>query len=1729
MRLPVKALLFFLLLLLPAAASAAEKPYWRSDLFEGARRLEAQVKRDTAARPKPVADLRREVDAAIAAKDAKAAAQRLGELAAQANDAPTWLRLGRTLLTVPTANAGEKNQFMDRAAAAAFIAYRRASARNDEGDALALIGRVYAERQIWRAALDTLKLALERRATPELQAFYDRVREEHGFRLLDYTVDADVASPRLCLQFSEPLSKRADFSPFVTVAGMERPAVSAADQQLCVEGLKHGERYELTLRVGVPSATGETLRRQSDIVAYVRDRKPAVRFTGRAYVLPRTGQKGLPLTSVNTRRVAVEVLKIGDRGLLPSAIEGQFRQNIESYQLESLTEQKATRVYQGEMDVEQDLNKEVVTAFPVDEALPNLAPGVYALIARVADGPRDPDAGARATQWFIVSDLGITAVSTDNGLSVLVRALGTAQPVADAEVRLVAKSNEVLATKRTDANGYATFEAGLVKGTGASAPAVVIAEVKPNDYAFLSLADNPFDLSDRGVRGRIAPGAVDAQLFTERGVYRTGETVHLTALVRDAEARALNVPLTLILLRPDGVEDRRASLATGAVGGYSLDLPVISGAQTGTWRVRAYTDPKRPPVGEASFLVEDYVPDRIEFELKSAATEFPRGRPIEINLEGRYLFGPPAANLDLDGEIEVRLARRRAGFDNYVFGLADDDFTAVRRPLADLPKSDAQGRAKLNVEVPVVTAPTRPLEAEVTVRMAEAGGRAIERRLALPVAATAPMIGVRPLFRDRVGEGEAASFEVALVAPDGKLIAQPGLKWQLYRIETRYQWYKSGGTWDFEPVKSTRKVADGTLDAIAGGPARISSPVQYGRYRLEVASGEADGPATSYVFDAGWSGEATADTPDRLEVTLDKPEYAPGDTLTVNFAPRGGGTATVMVVGDKVHASALVPLTAGAGRASFRVEEGWGPGAYVVAFHHRPLDVSQSRMPGRAVGLAWFGVGRVARTLSVKLEPPAQIRPRTSLAIPVTIAGLSPGEEARVIVAAVDVGILNLTNYKPPAPEDYFLGQRRLSGEVRDLYGALIDGMQGVRGKLRSGGDVAGMSMSGNPPSQPPLALYSGIVTVDAQGRATVNFDIPAFDGTARVMAVAWSGTKLGHATTDVLIRDPVVLTTTLPRFLAAGDRSTLRVDVDNVEGPAGEYAIELIGDGAVDIQAPAQRVNLAAKARHSVTVPVTGKGTGRADVAVRVTGPNALTVERTYLLNTRPAYPPIERRTVSTLAKGQSLVVGAEVLADVVAGTGAVSLSVTPPLSIDVPALLLSLDRYPYGCSEQIASRALPMLYLSELAAESSLGLDASGEQRIKDAIQRVLARQSSEGAIGLWSAGGQDNWLHAYVTDFLTRAKEKGFQVPDAAFRLALDRLRNSVNISERELNDGGATAYALYVLTRNSVAPLGDLRYLADAKLDALDTPLAKGHVAAALALLGDRTRAERVFNAALEAIPVQASAPEAGRNDYGSMLRDAAALATLASEAGMERIARAAIVRADAARALTPRLSTQEQTWLVLAARALMKEGENLSLEIDGQPHRGTFFRTLKAAELAGKQIRIVNNGDEPVRAVVAIQGSPAAPEPAAAKGFSVNRSYFTLDGKAANPATVAQNQRLVVVLKVAETEKVPARVVLADYLPAGFEIDNPRLVASGDTGGLAWLGETTETAYSEFRDNRFVAAFDRDDDSKDGITVAYTVRAVSPGRYAHPPAIVEDMYRPDRFARTAAGSVEVTAR
>jgi uncharacterized protein YfaS (alpha-2-macroglobulin family) len=1715
------------------AACAADKSYHRDDLAEAALRFESQIKADAGPVMKPAATLRREADAAFARNDQRAGMQSLGQIVAAApGDAANWLRLARTILQFKPGDARERATLLERAATVAYIAYQRTSNRNEEADALVILGRSFAERSLWRPALDAVRLSLELREVADVRAQYEKMRDDHGFRLLDYSVDSDSASPRLCFQFSEELpAKRTDFAPFVSVAGQDKPALSANDKQLCVEGLQHGERYAVTVRAGLPSTVKETLAKTADFSVYVRDRSPFVRFTSKAYVLPRTGQRGIPVVSVNTPSVAIKVFRIGDRNLLETVVGGNFQRSLGRFELQRLAAERGVSVWSGELKVESPLNAEVTTAFPVDEAIGNLSPGVYVMSAEAA-GPKADDDLDLATQWFIVSDLGLTALSGNDGIHVFVNSLATATTSAETDIRLIARNNEVMAIRRTDASGHAVFEPGLARGEGGLSPALLVASDKRGDYGFLSLKASAFDFSDRGVAGRTVPAGLDAFVYAERGVYRTGETVHVTALLRDPlGVAALNVPITLVIERPDGVEYRRAVVADQGLGGRNLDVTIVPTASTGTWRVRAFSDPKRPAIGETSFMVEDYVPDRMEFDLASKSTAITKGQAFEVTIEGRFLYGAPASGLDIGGSVKVQATSNRPGFAGYQFGSADDDEArgATEQPLENLPQTDVAGRAKFDVTIDKLPETTRPMEAQVTVSMAEAGGRAIERKLTLPVMPAAPMIGVKPLFAGAsLGENVNATFEVAVVAPDGKAVARSGLRYELLKIERRYQWYRQDGSWNYEPIKQTKRVADGVLDVAAGQPGRISVPVTWGRYRLEVSSSDGSTATTAVGFDSGFYAESSADTPDLLETALDKPEYSPGESMTIAVTARTAGKVMLNVIADRLITTLHQDVQPGLSRIRIPVGRDWGNGGYVVATLMRPLDVAAQRMPGRAIGVQWFSVDRNAKTLAVNLDLPPLSRPTQTLRVPVKIDGLA-GQEARLVAAAVDVGILNLTNYKPPAPDDYFLGQRRLTAEVRDLYGQLIDGMQATRGQIRSGGDSAGAELQGSPPTQPPVALYSGIVTVNRDGTAEVAFEIPEFNGTVRVMAVAWSRDKVGRAMGDVTVRDPVIVTATVPRFILVGDRSTMQLEIDNVEGPAGEYRVAVETDGPVrpGVGAP-QTVQLRAKQRGRLAVPMTASAAGIANIRVQIAGPGNFALDRNYVLAAKPATQVLTRRTVRTIAAGESLTLSGDLFSDLVDGTGSVALSIGPSTALDAGTLLKALDRYPFGCSEQIASRARPLLYVNELAVEAQLALDTAVDQRIRDAIERLLARQGSNGSFGLWAVGGDDAWLDSYVADFLTRARERGFAVPDAGFKLAIERLRNFVaNAPEPRKDGGGNLAYALYVLARNSAAPVGDLRYIADTKLGDVATPIAKAQIAAALGLLGDRVRAERVYTAALDSLVTPRF--EVGREDYGSTLRDAAAVVTLVAEgnAPQPTIA-AAVQKVEAARDAAFHTSTQENAWMVLAARAIGKQAR-VTLDIGGEARQGPLYRTVRAADLRASPLAVTNTGDAPLRAVVSVNGAPVTSEPAADRGFKIERLYYTLDGKPADPATAQQNQRFAVVLKVNEPTPQHGRVIVADYLPAGFEIDNPRLVSSGDAGRLSWIADAAEPVYSEFRDDHFGAAFDRNSKSPAIFSVAYVVRAVSPGSYVLPQAFVEDMYRPDRYGRTGTGTVAVAAR
>ncbi|MCL2714302.1 MAG: alpha-2-macroglobulin family protein [Alphaproteobacteria bacterium] len=1759
-RTAVFCAVFAVVSLFPTLA-AAGKAFKNSELAFSAIVVEAKIRTDAGVVTKSAPKLKTEADAAKSRHDIPALLAALRQIAAtKPGDAENWLALARAIpLTPPPAPkanaAGERDddrpsetarreELLEQASAVAFIAYQRAGNPQIEAEALAVLGDILSRRQVWRPALDALRASLDLREDANVRDQHQKLRDQRGFRMLDYDVHSDTASPRVCFQFSEALAKRTDFAPFVTLDGEDRPALSVEGSQLCVDGLRHGERYNITLRQGLPSSVREELTKTAEFSIYVRDRKPSARFTSRAYVLPSSGQRGIPIVSVNTGAIAISVLRIGDRNLVNTVIGSDFQNSLTGYQFRELGSSQGAKIWSGELTSEVTRNQEVTTTFPVDQVLGALQPGLYVMSAApkgdtatadTGSGEDGDERGGLATQWFIVSDLGVAAYSGNDGIHVFVNSLASTRAMARAEVRLIARNNEILATRSTDDSGHAVFESGLARGQGGLAPAMVTVTAGDGahpDYAFLSLRTNAFDFTDRGVAGRAVPSGADAFVYSERGVYRSSETVHLTALLRDALGNAVTAtPLTLVVERPDGVEFARSVVADQGMGGRSLSFALNAAVPTGTWRVRAFTDPRGSAIGETTFMVEDYVPDRIEFDLTAKDNERMRAEvPVELTVAGHFLYGAPAAHLRLEGEIVVKPATERPGFAGYRFGTSDEETVSDEpRSLGDLPQSDAHGAASFPVTLGIEPSANRPQEARISVRMAEAGGRGVTRMITLPVVPPTAMIGVKPLFRDNnVGEGDKADFDVVLASPEGKPLSRDGLRYELLKIETRYQWYRHNRNWDFEPVRATVRTGEGLIAVAADKPSRISLAPEVGHYRLDVKTTDGDKLLTSVEFDVGWYASGTS-TPDLLETSIDKPQYQSGDSMTVSVNARSAGRLTINVIGDRLLTTQSVDVRPGTAQVRLNVGKDWGTGAYVLATLRRPLDAAAQRMPGRAIGMKWFGIDHDSRTLGVRLSPPAQVRPLSTLKIPVRLEGLNPGEDARVVIAAVDVGILNLTSYKPPQPESWFLGQRQLATEIRDLYGQLIDGMQGNRGLIRTGGDSGAFAVRPAPPSQRPLALYSGIVTVAADGTAEVSFEIPQFAGTARVMATAWSATKVGHAATDVVIRDPVVVNATLPRFLLTGDRSSLHLDIDNVEAAGGDYHVTVKAEGEVQLTGEAaSTLNLAAGERKTLSLGLSAIRPGAAAIEVGIAGPGGLTLSRHYDLEVKPATQVLARRTVQQIARGESLTLSSEMLGDLVPGTGAISVSASLSSALDAASLIRALERYPYGCSEQLTSISMALLYVNDLAQDNHLPLDPALEQRIKQSIEQLLARQGSNGAFGLWSADGNgDPWLDAYVTDFLTRAREKGFVVPNRAFRSALDHIRNAVNNSDVNRDGGRELAYGLYVLARNGVAPIGDLRYLADSRLDRLDTAIAKAQLAAALALVGDRNRSERTFEAAIRSLPEQPRF-EFGRRDYGSQLRDGAAVVALGGEANAPQAGlMQAVQRIEAARGLTPYLSTQDNAWLVLAARALARE--KLALDVDGQAMTSAFFRNLRASELDGRTVTITNRGDSPLQLVVSVSGSPVTPEPAVANGFKIERNYFTLDGKPADISKVTQTSRLVVVLKVTESDPHRGQIMVADYLPAGLEIDNPALVSGGDAGAFEWITDGVKVEHSEFRDDRFTAAILRDAGETPVFTVAYVVRAVSPGTYVLPQASVEDMYNPSRHGRTATGSVEVSAK
>ena len=1741
----------WLLLAVLFAVPAAAQEYKSNELAEAASTYHRELVDSVVAakrQPQLIPRLRKDAEAEYKAKRYSQAADDLKKaIAFGADDGLVWLRLGQAM-------AGLDD---DHVLASAYNAYVKSTDVVERGNALFLIGRNYDRHDKQKEALAAFQAGLAFTQAAQVSERVEQLKRLTAFRVTKVDITAEAESPRACLRFNETIAAKPglNYGDYVKSTPELSGIVTARGDTMCLNGLKHGGTYDIEVLAGLPADTGDKTIESYTTRVVVPDRKPSISFSGTGYVLPREGSAGLPVTTVNLDKVKIRLVRINERGLVPTINADKLTMSYDSSSVDDLIQNNGSLVWQGDMAVSGERNRPVVTAIPLSQILHDKGPGVYLAVVdkpsnrhNVGTDDDSDDQSDPATNWVLVSNLGLTTYTGTEGMAVAVRGLSDAKPIGGVTLHLYARNNGELISVQTDADGLARIPGGLLKGKGGDEAFAIVANGPGGDFNFLEVGRAAFDLSDRGVTGNTPPGPVDSYLYTDRGIYRPGEAVHLMALVRDDKADAITgLPVTLRLLRPDGVVVEKRQLTSDKLGGHDETFELARDARIGTWKAELKVDPKGEAIGSIEFRVEDFVPPTLKVALSAPDAPVKPKEPFEVSTTATYYYGAPGAELSAEAHATIAVdAQPYPNEPSFAFGLADEKYTSDRKDL-DIAATDDSGKTTTSLELTDLPDLTKPLAATFEISVFEPSGRAITQTLTRPIRQRPLAIGLHSPDDDEVADGKPAWVEVITLDTNGRRVATKGLHWELLRENWEYAWYSQNGLWRHRTQIHDQPLEAGIIDTDGSPkPTALARSLPEGRYRWEVRD-DTTGAQTSYRFHVGWEVDAELpDVPDKLTTTLDKQSYQPGDTAKLFIKAAFAGEAEVAIASNRILSLKSVSLPAEGTTVDIPVDGAWGNGVYALVSAYRPQPGTNmpttggapaiaTRGPARAVGVAALGIDPAPRTLTVALSPPDVSRPRSPLDVPVKVTGLNAGEEAYVTLAAVDEAVLALTDFQNPMPDKYFYGKRQLGVELRDLYGRLIDPRAGGVGTLRTGGDqFAKRAVAGLPDkSNRVVALFSGIVKLDNDGTARVHLDVPDFQGQLRLMAVAYSAHKMGAASGAVTVRDPVVTLVSLPRFLAPGDAAQLKVTVNNLEGAAGEYRLRLDAKGAGAFTPPVdQKLQLATGGNFNGSFTLAANTPGNVALHLDLTGPNNLQIARDFTIGVRPAQAYQLKRFVARLEPGQKITLDDGASDEFLPGTGEAFLTVSPRPDWDVPGLLRSLHNYAYGCIEQTTSRALPLLYVDAVSQLWHSEAGFSPEDTLAGAIERIVGMQRSDGSFGVWSDSDDTvPWLDAYATDFLLRAKEHGREVPEFALKAALGWLRDYVRLQHTEGDTLPATAYAHYVLARAKMAELPALRYFTDTQLSKLPTQLARAQIAAALAAYGDAVRANAAYQAALSPPPKR---PIGLRYiDYGSDLRDSAGLlAFSAGDPNNQPRLTAIMDRITELFANSRHLSTQEQAWLLMAAEAAVKTtGGTMNVAVgDAAPQlRGDplYFRRQIGSSTA--PVAVANRGSGPTWRTISLTGIPKADLPAESSGYTVTRTVHKPDGSPADLGKVRQTDRLVIELHGVRQQTRAARTLVVDLLPAGFEIQSAN-AGGGDDSKItySWLKKPTDAAYTEARDDRYVAAIDMPENANE-FTLAYTVRAVTPGQFKYPALVAEDMYEPDNTGRTAIGMLTVQPR
>ena len=1346
---------------------------------------------------------------------------------------------------------------------------------------------------------------------------------------------------------------------------------------------------------------------------------------------------------------------------------------------------------------------------------------------------------------ILASNLGmIVKRNSLNKLWIAVNNILDTKPVAKAQVTIY--NFQLQPIGKGETNGE-----GLVEITPKGVPFIAVAEAD-KQKAYVRVVDGEEQSVSRfDVGGKDIQKGLKGFIYGERGVWRPGDTLHISFMLEDREKRIPDKhPVALEIYNPRGQFYTKMISTQGTNGFYTFAVPTQADDPTGLWN--AYVK-----VGGTAFhkslRIETIKPNRLKITLALPTILQASSKDVYAPLTSSWLTGATASRLK--AKVEMSLSKVNTQFKNYgqyLFNNPATDFTTVR---ADVFNGvlDAEGRAGVNIQLPVATGAPGMLNATLTTRVFEPGGDASIYSQTVPFSPFTSYVGIN-LNQPKgkyIETDKDHVFDIVTVNDQGQPVNRSNLEYKIYRIS--WSWWWENGEESFGTYinnSSITPVASGNLQT-TGGKASFKFRINYpdwGRYLVYVKdreSGHATG-GTVYIDWPDWRGRSNKTDPSGIKMlafSLDKDSYEIGETATAIIPAAAGGRALVSLEnGSTVLQQQWLEVSdQGDTKLTFKITPEMAPNVYLHISLLQPHAQTVNDLPIRMYGIAPVFVTNRQTILQPQIKMPEVLRPETDFNV--TVSEKS-GKPMTYTLAIVDDGLLDLTNFKTPDPWNEFYAREALGIRTWDMYDDVLGASGGRYSSLFStGGDASLKPADAKANRFKPVVKFIGPFYLAKGKQQTHTLKLPMYVGSVRAMVVAGQDGAYGNAEKTAFVRTPLMLLSTLPRVLSTQEEITVPVNVFAMENQVKNVTVSLEASGA--------GVQITGNRQQSLTFDQpgdqlayftlkTGSKTGKATIHLTASG-NGQQTKETIEIEVRNPNPVVTLRNSQWIEAGQEAELS-YTLAGSSSANNQVQLEVSRIPSVDISRRFDFLYNYQHHCTEQLTSKALPLLFVSQFKA-----VDEQEAEKIKanvqEAIRQIYARQLPNGGFVYWPGNAvADEWITSYTGMFLTLAQEKGYAVhPNvlnkwkrfqraAAQNWRMPQEASNWQIWQSELQQ----AFRLYTLALAGAPEYGAMNRMKEQPGLSIQ---AKWRLAAAYALTGKMKPAgELVYNAETTVIPYSSM-----NLIYGSSDRDEAMILETLILMKRDRDALQQAKKVSQNLAQENWFSTQSTAFALMAMGRLAKQ---LSGTLDftwswngkQQPAvksaKAVFEKEIATSPKSGT-VSVKNQGKGAL-SVDLITRTQLLNDtlPAIADNIRLDVKYTDMAGSPISVEDIRQGTDFMSAVTLSNISGTSdySNLALTHIIPSGWEIYNERMIVpevSSSSTNEANVPESSagKYTYKDIRDDRVLTYFDL----RRGESKTFTVRlqATYAGNFILPAIQCEAMYDAAVQARTKAGRTTVS--